>query len=47
MPAVKGWHHISLSVTDLAASERWFLEVLGLKVLDRLQHEGWGGRDHR
>lgn len=41
MPALRGWHHISLSVTDLAASERWFVDVLGLKVLDRLQHEGW------
>ncbi len=41
MPALRGWHHISLSVTDLAASERWFIDVLGLTVLDRLQHEGW------
>lgn len=41
MPVVRGWHHISLSVTDLAASERWFVDVLGLKVLDRLQHAGW------
>lgn len=41
MPSIRGWHHISLSVSDLAESERWFTEVLGLQVLDRLQHDGW------
>lgn len=42
MPTIHGWHHISLSVTDLAASEKWFTEVLGLQVLDRIpHHDGW------
>jgi glyoxylase I family protein len=41
MPAFHGWSHISISVTDLAESERFFTEVLGLEVLERLEHEGW------
>jgi glyoxylase I family protein len=41
MPAFHGWSHVSISVTDLDASERFFTEVLGLTVVERLQHEGW------
>lgn len=41
MPAFHGLSHISLSVTDLAASERWLTEVLGLEVVDRIQHGTW------
>lgn len=42
MPNAGEWSHISLSVTDLAASEKWFTEVLGLEVLDRIpHHDGW------
>jgi glyoxylase I family protein len=41
MPSFHGWSHISISVTDLAASEWFFTEVLGLRVLERLEHEGW------
>jgi glyoxylase I family protein len=41
MPTFYGWSHISISVTDLAASEKWFTEVLGLQVVDRVEHEGW------
>jgi glyoxylase I family protein len=43
VPAFHGWSHISISVTDLAASEKWFTEVLGLQVVDRVEHEGWAG----
>jgi glyoxylase I family protein len=41
VPEFYGWSHISLSVTDLAESERFFTQVLGLRVLDRIEHEGW------
>jgi len=40
-PTFHGWSHVSISVTDLAVSEKWLTEVLGLQVLDRIDHEGW------
>jgi glyoxylase I family protein len=41
MPRFHGFSHVSLSVSDLAESEKFFTEVLGLQVLERLEHEGW------
>ncbi|HVL85059.1 MAG TPA: VOC family protein [Pseudonocardia sp.] len=29
-PALAGYHHVSLTVTDVDASERWYARVLGL-----------------
>lgn len=38
---VAGYHHVSLTVTDLARSMRWYEQVLGArKVADRTG-EGW------
>ena len=32
MPHIEGYHHLSLSVTDLAASTAWYGATLGLEV---------------
>jgi glyoxylase I family protein len=38
--AARGFHHLAIQVRDLAATERFYREVLGLAVLER-----WPARD--
>lgn len=35
MPSVHGHHHLAVQVKDLARAERFYVDVLGLKVLRR------------
>src|SRR5207249_7222792 len=35
MPQVHGHHHLAIQVKDLSAAERFYVEVLGLRVLRR------------
>jgi glyoxylase I family protein len=41
MTDVLGYHHLSLSVTDLARSVEWYQQVLGLDVAAEIQGEGF------
>jgi catechol 2,3-dioxygenase-like lactoylglutathione lyase family enzyme len=44
MPAaVHGHHHLAIQVKDLRAAERFYVEVLGLKVVKRWPNEGGQG----
>lgn len=38
-PAVHGHHHLAIQVKDLLAAERFYVEVLGLKVIRRWPFE--------
>jgi glyoxylase I family protein len=40
MPTLTGHHHVSLTVTDLAASADWYRRVLGLVEAFREEAEG-------
>jgi glyoxylase I family protein len=35
MPQVHGHHHLAIQVKDLGAAERFYVEVLGLRVVQR------------
>lgn len=37
MPSISGIHHVSLSVTDLERSVRWYGDVLSFVVAARIQ----------
>lgn len=37
MTAVLGYHHLSLSVTDLGKSTEWYQQVLGLDVAAEIE----------
>ena len=39
MPRHLGFSHVSLSVRDLEASRRWYCDVLGFEVFERLGNE--------
>ena len=41
MTAVLGYHHLSLSVTDLGKSTEWYQQVLGLDVAAEIEGEGF------
>ena len=41
MTQVLGFHHLSLSVTDLARSTEWYQRVLGLDVAAEIEGEGF------
>ena len=41
MTQVLGYHHLSLSVTDLAKSTEWYQQVLGLDVAAEIEGEGF------
>jgi glyoxylase I family protein len=41
MAEVAGYHHVSLSVTDLNRSVAWYGEVLGLEVAAEIQSSGF------
>jgi catechol 2,3-dioxygenase-like lactoylglutathione lyase family enzyme len=43
MPAVLGHHHLAIQVKDLAAAERFYVEVLGLAVVKRWPREDGPG----
>ncbi len=45
MPRITGYHHLSLSVTDLARSAEWYRNVLGFSVV--AEFEGGGFRRAR
>ena len=42
-PAVHGHHHLAIQVRDLPAAERFYVEVLGLKVVRRWPREDGQG----
>ncbi len=41
MTDVIGYHHLSLSVTDLGKSTEWYQQVLGLDVAAEIEGEGF------
>ncbi len=41
MAEVAGYHHVSLSVTDLPRSVAWYGEVLGLEVAAEIERSGF------
>ena len=41
MTEVLGYHHLSLSVTDLGKSTEWYQQVLGLEVAAEIEGEGF------
>ena len=41
MTEVLGYHHLSLSVTDLGKSAEWYQQVLGLDVAAEIEGEGF------
>ena len=41
MPSITGYHHLSLSVRDLATSIRWYGEVLGFQVDSEFEGPGF------
>jgi len=43
-PKLGGMSHVSLSVRDLEVSSRWYCEVLGFTVFERLEQDGF--REH-
>src|ERR1700758_672630 len=40
MPPITGFHHLSLTVTDLDASAAWYREMFGLQQVMEEPHEG-------
>lgn len=41
MAHIMGYHHLSLSVTDLERSTRWYRDVLGLEVIAEITGKGF------
>lgn len=41
MPDIKGFHHVSLSVTDVDRSAQWYADVLGFEVVTSVDGEGF------
>ena len=41
MPDIKGFHHVSLSVTDVDKSAAWYGEVLGFEVVTTVDGDGF------
>lgn len=41
MAEVRAYHHLSLSVTDLAASVEWYTETLGLQIDAEIEGTGF------
>jgi glyoxylase I family protein len=41
MTDVLGYHHLSLSVTDLGKSAEWYQQVLGLEVAAEIEGDGF------
>lgn len=40
MPGISGYHHLSLTVTDLARSTTWWTEMLGFEVFTCFERDG-------
>lgn len=40
MPEISGYHHLSLTVTDLDRSTTWWTKVLGFEVFSRFERDG-------
>lgn len=40
MPEISGFHHLSLTVTDLEASAAWYSDLFGLQQIMDESHEG-------
>ncbi len=45
MPSISGYHHLSLSVTDLGKSTQWYHEVLGFATDAEFAVPGFAGYD--
>lgn len=43
MTDILGFHHVNLSVPDLAKSTRWYTEVLGLSIYKEMDDDGQRG----
>jgi glyoxylase I family protein len=43
MPPITSYHHLSLTVTDMARSEAWYRDVLGFVYVFTEQHPDGGG----
>ncbi len=41
MTEVLGYHHVSLSVTDLAKSTQWYTDALGLEIAAEMERTGF------
>lgn len=41
MPHISGYHHLSLSVTDLERSTRWYEDLFGLQVVAEITGNGF------
>lgn len=41
MPTLAGYSHLSLSVTDLDQSTRWYCDILGFEVVSHIDGEGF------
>ncbi len=41
MAEIQGYHHVSLSVTDLAKSTEWYRETLGFEVDAEIEGDGF------
>ena len=41
MPEIRGFHHMSLSVSDLGKSTEWYREVLGLECVAEIEGDGF------
>jgi len=41
MPEILAFHHLSLSVTDLGRSTKWYQQLLGLEVVAELEGKGF------
>lgn len=41
MPDIKGFHHVSLSVTDIDRSAAWYGDVLGFEPVTTVEGEGF------
>lgn len=40
MPPISGYHHVSLTVTDIDKSADWYCEVLGFKKFTDFERDG-------
>ena len=40
MPEITGYHHLSLTVTDLDKSTAWWTEVIGFSIFTRFERDG-------
>ena len=41
MPAISGYHHVNLTVTDIEKSTAWYTEVMGFSKLRDFERDGF------